>query len=97
MSNATLLRGGQQLEVDSVDGPDNSGDDTGFEIKTNLGRVDQATVQSDDSDYYAASEVSDDASDNTITVTVFEQDGDAEVTDDTDLSDSTFTYTAIRQ
>lgn len=93
MSDILRAASGQQSESLSQDGP-SSYPSGGFSIRTNLGRVDEAMVQTDDMGFDAkVSQVTDN---NVLQVAVVSQDSGNEVSDSTDLSGVSFTYDAYR-
>lgn len=111
MTDRMRTADGRYIEQESLSGPDNSGGSTGFTISTDLGRVDEVdvsveSVTATDETYLVEATGN---NDGTVDVTVYELQVDtttsnssepvalSDVTDNTDLSDVTFVYTATRQ
>jgi len=84
---------GQQNEGRSFAGP-SSYPTGGFSARSDLGRVDEATVQVDNGSYDA--HVESVADNNALIVQVVEEDTASEVGGGTDLSGETFVQTAYR-
>ena len=84
---------GQGLDVNSVAGP-TSYNTGGFTIPTDLGRVDEATLQIDNSSF--ETRVDSIASNNQIAAQVFSQGSGTEASQDSDFSGDTVTYQAYR-
>lgn len=82
---------GRQVEVESVDGP-SSYPTGGFSARSNLGRVDESTVEAVGEAYEASSTVDDD---NAVVIEAYSQ-GGGEVPAGDDISGTTFTYQAYR-
>lgn len=94
MPNILQAQSGQTNQVDSIAGPGSYESGDGFSITTNLGRVDEATAEIDNSTWDArATGVADN---NTVVVSVFSSDSAGEAPQDTDLSGDEITYSASR-
>lgn len=83
---------GQQSTVDNVSGP-SSYPSGGFSHRTDLGRVDSASVDADAGSVDAS--INTIQNDNEVVIEVFSQSG-GEVASGTDLSHDTYTVTANR-
>lgn len=92
MPNILRAANGQQNESDSFAGP-SSYPTGGFSHRTDLGRVDNASVELDRGDFEAHVESIDD--DNNLVIQAFSQ-GGGEAAAGTDLSSDTFTTDSYR-
>lgn len=105
MSNVTRAASGEEAETDTVNGAD-SYSTGGISIGTNLGSVDDATVEVDNPNYQAQVEgtsgphltvVLYTATVDTTTSNASQSVDWSEVADATDISADWFTYTAVSQ
>lgn len=91
MSNVSLAATGQKTQADTVSGPTSyTSGGTGF--STDLGRVDTATIETNNEAYEAT--VTGIASNNEMTVVVVNTSDGVELAGGTDLSADDFTFTA---
>ena len=96
---AKRLRAITQTEVNSVSGPSNYSQGTGtpadeFTTRSDLDRVDEVTAGVNNGSYNA--QVLSVTSNNRVHIGVFSADTGNAVSDDTDLSSESFTYTAYK-
>lgn len=92
MSNVIRASSHQQNDTNTRTGP-SSYPSGGFSLRTDLGRVDEATVEAQDGDWEAVN--SGTTGNNHIQTAVFSQGGN-EAQAGTDLSSINFTYDAYR-
>lgn len=100
-SDTGVLRAqsGQETEIQSQSGPGTY--DSGFSIRSKLGRVDEFTVDTDNGSWEARADSitsvgSGAGGQNIMVVTVFSQSTAVEAPNDEDLSSVSFTTTAYR-
>lgn len=95
MPNILRAASGQQSDIDSVSGPTTYPSNAGvFSVRTDLGRVDQAMVQVDNSQL--TTRVESISSNNILNISVNSVATATPVQAGTDLSGDTFTYAAWR-